>query len=287
MRTLRAVLTAAALTVAAVSTVFAAEPGVIVSTPELTVLRHGGNESVALPAGAYRDFEVEGERASFVLEDSAIPAGSRELRGGGIKSIAWTPGEDGTRVELTFARPPQSSLINALPGTETRPQVPQVIAGFNFAEPARSAPRPAAGRQRAAAEGESNSPYGDYELPEFPRAHYSDALITLNVRNVDFREVLWLMSEIGNVSIMLDPYWADEPTGGRRPPGAGADPGVGSGGDAGPGFKPGGEFSPTAPVEGGGNLTMNLVGVPFDMALDLILQSVGLVKVDVYPGTLR
>jgi hypothetical protein len=259
--------------------------GVVVSQPELTVLRHGGNESVALPAGSYSSFTVDSAAASFTLLDSRLPAGERRLRGG-ISHVSWTPGEDGVKVTLTFARPPKSSVINALPGTELRPGVPQVIAGFAFDAPA-PVQRPAVGR--ANVEEQSGGRYGDYQLPRFPDAKYSDALVTLKVHNVDFRDVLWLMSEIGNVSIMLDPYWADEPTGSRRTVGGGADPdgggggGHGGGGDA--GFRPGDDFIPGSPREGTGNLTMNLNEVPFDLALDLVLQSVGLVKVDVYPGT--
>ncbi len=140
------------------------------------------------------------------------------------------------------------------------------------------------------------APEGEYELPPFPyRYKYSDALVSINLVNTDFRDVLMLLSEIGNVSIVLDPYWSDPPTGGRRRPGGpGSTGGAGAGGGAGgaeggqggggTGFREAGTFQAQLPRPGTGNLTLNLENVPFDLALDLILTAVNLEKIDVYPG---
>ncbi len=168
-----------------------------------------------------------------------------------------------------------------------RPGVPQVVAGFYFnpAE-AQSRPYPVLGSRKPGSSSAASDPHGGYELPELPESKYSDALVNLSVRNTDFRDVLWLMSEIGNVSIVLDPYWADEPTGSRREVGGGVDPGGGGGSEGGPGYRPAGQFNPAAPREGTGNLSLNFKDVPFDLALDLVIMSVGLVKVDIYPGDL-
>jgi hypothetical protein len=106
----------------------------------------------------------------------------------------------------------------------------------------------------------------------------------LKVRNVDFRDVLWLMSDIGGITIVLDPYWDDEPTGSRRQVGGGASGDGGGGAGGGGGFGTGGSPPPFAPREGTGRLTLNFQEVPFDQALDLILMTVGLVKVDIYPN---
>jgi hypothetical protein len=159
-----------------------------------------------------------------------------------------------------------------------------VIVGFTFEDGADGHGYPVVGTQRPR-HAEDEDVYGSYQLPKFPKVRYSDALVTLRVRNVDFRDVLWLMSEIGGVSIVLDPYWADEPTGSRRPPGGGADPGAGGGGESGPGFRGAGDYIPAAPREGTGLLSLNFEDVPFDLALDLIIMSVGLVKVDIWPGS--
>ena len=121
---------------------------------------------------------------------------------------------------------------------------------------------------------------GNYELPEMAPVKYSDALVTLNVNGVDFRDVLWFLSEVGNVSIMLDPYWADEPTGNGRPVGAGADPAPGGGGDE-PGFRGAGGFVPGMMREGTGNLSLNFENVPFDRALELVVMAAGLVMVEI------
>ncbi len=138
---------------------------------------------------------------------------------------------------------------------------------------------------------------GRYQLPPFPYKYkYSDALVSLSLVNTDFRDVLMLLSEIGNVSIVLDPYWEDEPTGGRRRPGGpgglgggggdggGGEGGGGDGGGGQSGFREASIFQARLPRSGTGNLTLNLENVPFDLALDLVLTAVNLEKIDVYPG---
>lgn len=260
---------------------------IVVDRPELMVVRNGTNESLYIPGEGYSAVEYTDSGASFVLEGQALGSGSQRVTGSGISRISWEPAEDGTLVEVTCATAPASSIINAIPGTELRPGVPQVVAGFYF-NPAdtESKPYPVLGSRKPGGSATGPDPHGEYRLPKLPEARYSDALVNLSVRNTDFRDVLWLMSEIGNVSIVLDPYWADEPTGSRRQVGGGADPGTGGGGDGGSGFRPAGDFIPAAPREGTGNLSLNFKDVPFDLALDLVIMSVGLVKVDIYPGDL-
>ncbi len=128
---------------------------------------------------------------------------------------------------------------------------------------------------------------GDYRLPPFETKYrYSDILVNLNLNGADFREVLMFMSEISGVTIILDPYWSDDPTGGRRRPG-----GPGSGelppppaSATLPGeFRGADVFQATIPREGIGSLTMNLENVPFDLALDLILTAVNLEKIVIWP----
>jgi len=130
---------------------------------------------------------------------------------------------------------------------------------------------------------------GDYRLPPFETKYeFSDILVSLNLQGADFREVLMFMSEISGVTIILDPYWNDDPTGGRRRPG-----GPGSGelppppeSATPPGeFRGAGVFQATIPREGIGSLTMNLENVPFDLALDLILTAVNLEKIVIWPDT--
>ena len=60
--------------------------------------------------------------------------------------------------------------------------------------------------------------------------------------------------------------------------------GGGGGGQSQGGFREAGTFQVQLPQPGTGNLTMNLQGVPFDLALDLILTAVNLEKIDIYPG---
>lgn len=266
----------------------AAHSGIVLETPKFVLVRHGNNEACLIPAAGYSAFEVGENSAKLNLTGVELGKGSKRVLGKGITRVSWEPAGSGTEVTFEFAQQPISTLVNAVSGSEIRPDLPQVVAGFYFEEePQNSRPYPVLGSHHPGETGPREDPYGHYKLPKFKPAKYSDALVTLNVRNVDFRDVLWLMSEIGNVSIILDPYWADEPTGSRRPPGAGADPGGGSGGgDGGSGFRGGGDFIPAAPREGTGNLSLRFNDVPFDTALDLIIMSVGLVKVDIYPGDL-
>jgi hypothetical protein len=274
------------LSLLAVPLLARATDGTLLDKPEAVVVKQGLSESLAMPATGYRDLSVDKDSASFIILGDPLPAGSARVREHGVTKLSWAPVADGTQVTLALDREPQSYLINAVAGTKERPETAQVIAGFIFKPDARPAHHPVVGASRPTADDARPDEHGTYELPELPRARYSDALVTLKVTNADFRDVLWLMSQIGNVSIVLDPYWADPPTGGTRVPGGGADPGAGGGGGAtDPGYRPGGDFIPIVPREGTGRLSLNFIAVPFDTALELVLMSVGLVKVDITPAS--
>jgi hypothetical protein len=260
-----------------------AADGAVLSQPEAVVLKHGQNESVSIPGTGYSEFSLTKDTASFIVAQGPAFAKRFHVRGAQISAVALEPAAGGCRVTLTLRSAPAFSVINAVNETEWRPGVAQVIAGFGFTAPsAGSRTYPKMGGYESGSEQPQQDNAGGYELPKLPEVHYSDALVSLKVTNTDFREVLWLMSEVGNVSIMLDPYWQDEPTGSRRPPGGGAS-GATPGGGGGDGFRGAQGFNPIVPREGTGRLTLDFKDVPFDLALDLILQSVGLVKVDIWP----
>lgn len=250
----------------------------VVRTPELVVKHGTGAETCAFPAESYSGFTLEGDTATLTLSGKALPAGSRKLSGGGISNISWVPGDKATQVTIKFAAVPQSTLLNAVPGTTDRPHTPQVLAGFLFAPGVLSAAESAGGHAVLGARTDANPtdsghavPNGQYKLPPFKPVHYSDALVTLNVTNADFRDILFLMSSIGHVSIMVDPYYDDDPTGNKRQ-------GKGGGTEGGNSGRP-----DLFPRDNTGFITLNFKDVPFDQALDLLLQSAGLVKTDVYP----
>jgi len=259
--------------------------GVIVRTPELAVVRHGVNVSVSLPGTGYREFVVGDTEATYFIDGADLGSSARRIPGPDVSRVAWEPAGEATKVTITFTSPPQYSSINATGGTELKPGVPQVLAGFGFTAQGAGETQayPVAGGFNPGEGPAGPDPHGGYELPKFPETKYSDALVTLKVQNVDFRDVLWLLSDIGGISIVLDPYWNVEPTGVRRPPGGGAsgNPGGGAGGG---GYRGAGNYYPPTPREGTGNLSLSFDNVPFDMALDLVLMSVGLVKVDLWPG---
>jgi hypothetical protein len=253
---------------------------VIVKTSELTVTSSGTEQTCAFPGSAYDGLTLaeDGLSAKLTLVGQRLKAGSKKVVGQGLSHVAWTPVGKDTAVELQFAAPPTSTLLNTVPGTPARPRTPQVLAGFIFGA---STELPAKGRSvlgaRTPGAGGVAAEPGTYELPELPPAHYSDALVTLKVVNAEFTDVLFLLSQIGNVSIMLDPYYNDEPTGSDR----GGLGGAGGGGDSAP-ISPG---QPPAifPREGTGTVTLDFKDVPFDRALDLLLMTSGLVKADIYP----
>jgi hypothetical protein len=278
----RIIFTAALLLCGATAAQAAGEK-TLVRTPELVVKHGPASETCAFPADSYSDFKLEGETATFTLDGRALPAGSRKLSGGGMREVSWVPADKSTQVTIQFAAPPQSSLLNAVPGTPDRPHTAQVVAGFLFAPGALKLQAPGSAalgaRPQATGEAGETSQPGSYDLPKFAPVHYSDALVSMNVKNADFRDILFQMSRIGNVSIMLDPYYDDEPTGNKRT-GKGGGTGGEQGGGNGFGNGPGGLF----PRDNTGFITLNFKDVPFDQALDLLLQSAGLVKADVYPN---
>jgi hypothetical protein len=253
-------------------------PRVILKTPELVVTSSGTEQTCAFPASAYDDLVVAEDDLSATLRlvGQQLPAGSRKVAGGGVSQVSWQPVGEDTAVELKFAAPPRSTLLNAVSGTPGRPRTPQVLAGFIFDGETSAAPK---GRSvlgaRTPGDGGVERQPGSYELPPLPPAHYSDAMVTLKVENAEFTDVLFLLAEIGNVSIMLDPYYNDEPTGNER---GGLPGGSDGGGETNPGGPPG-----IFPREGTGTVSLNFNNVPFDRALDLLLMTSGLVKTDIYP----
>ncbi|MCC7479427.1 hypothetical protein IT575_13365 [bacterium] len=264
--------------------------GVLLSNQYFNLTRSAGIESIEFEGSALRDFSVEGRTATLIIDGEPAAAGRSSVPRAsgvrpGISELSWEPVDGGTRLTLSFSRSPQYTVTNSMPGTELRPNTPQVIAAFSFPQAGDDKLGPNySGAPPAGSLGRRDDP-GSYELPKFAPYKYSDALVTLRANNVDFREVLWLLSRIGDVDIMLDPYWQQEPTGTRRPPGGGVQAG-GDGNGGGSGFRSGGDFGPVGLTEGAGDLSFNFVDVPFDTALDLVIKSVGLVYVDINPGSL-
>jgi hypothetical protein len=261
----------------------ASAQGVVLSTPDLLVTRQGGIDTLAIKGDGYTAFKREGNEATLLVKGAGGGSGEERIPavpGGGLSKVRWEPADGGTLYHLSFTAEPLSSVTNAIPGSEMRPDMPQVMAAFSYGE---TAARARLNHRGGSAEYDPNVVPGDYQMPKFPKYKYSDAMVTLKANGADFRQVLWLMSEIGNVSIMLDPYWQDEPTGSRRPPGAGVSAGDGGNGGSGNGYRSAGDFNGRGLDEGVGDLYFNFENVPFDTALDLIISSVGLVYVPIYP----
>jgi len=234
-------------------------------------------------------------KVSFRVEGLAVEREVRRLlEGYWAQRIQIDPAADSAEVTIHRSLAGGTYAVSTAPTSDVLPDRGNVIfvltQGTEEPLKARPGATVAADSDYPRMQLEAGYVEGDYRLPPFETKYkYSDILVNLNLQQADFREVLMLMSEISGVSIILDPYWSDEPTGGRRPPG-----GPGGGGELPPpgeeSYTPPGEFrggevfQATIPREGIGSLTMNLQNVPFDLALDLILTAVNLVKIDVYPG---
>jgi hypothetical protein len=121
--------------------------------------------------------------------------------------------------------------------------------------------------------------YGTYELPGFEgeEEQLSDVRVNLEAAGgFNLRGFLMFLSQISGISIIIDPYWVQPPTGitNRQP----MDPGELPGGQGGPGFRPANIFDPPLGT-GGGSVMGRFDNVPFDVALDLVLDTHNLEKV--------
>jgi hypothetical protein len=97
----------------------------------------------------------------------------------------------------------------------------------------------------------------------------SDIMVTLDATNGrDLYDVLNYLSEISGISLVIDPYAFDEPTGSRREPKTPEAPPANGGGS---GFRQAGIFQP----EGGrtGTVRGNFINVPFDQFLQMVLST--------------
>lgn len=107
----------------------------------------------------------------------------------------------------------------------------------------------------------------------------SDVRVTLPaISGMNLYDVLNYLSLISGISLIIDPYAFDDPTGMRRDP---LEPEPPAGGESSPGFRPAGVFEPQTP--GTGTVIGNFDNVPFDTALKLILETHGL-RFVVYGG---
>jgi hypothetical protein len=239
-----------------------------------------GVESVTFRASGYTDLSVLPQQVTFTLTGCPVSQPVSEKLDGLVLSELWIkPDGDKAFVTLKLSGLADGFGVNTAPASRAFPNSGSVIAGFTGLKLA--AP---ASTSKVNSQSTVGSEYpdiaapvvSDYELPEFEtRYKYSDALVTLHTRGSSVRGVLEFLSLVGNVSIILDPYWDQAPTGTDRPPisgiGGGDNPNYGTGGGLDTGFN----------GLGSGSITCDMDNVPFDLALDLIITSAGLVYFDI------
>lgn len=264
-----------------------------------------GVDALYISGKAYHDLSESKLEVSFTVEGLALSSPmKRNLDGYFITSIEIKPSPSGCGIIVGRLPQARGMAIAVSPASRYIPDTPNVVFTLSYglgekaedASPTREASESSSEREPLETDKDypriaiSREVEGEYELPPFPYKYkYSDALVSLNVVNTDFRDVLMLLSEIGNISIVLDPYWNEPPTGGRRRPGGPGATGMG-GGEAGQGggqtagYRGAEIFQIRQPLPGTGTLTLNFENVPFDLALDLILTAVNLEKIEIYPG---
>jgi hypothetical protein len=97
----------------------------------------------------------------------------------------------------------------------------------------------------------------------------SDVRVSLPAMSgMNLYDVLNYLSEISGISLIIDPYAFDEPTGSTRPPKPNEPPQSGANE---PGFRPAGVFDPQYPSSG--SVIGNFIDIPFDTALKLIMET--------------
>lgn len=125
--------------------------------------------------------------------------------------------------------------------------------------------------------GVRSDPYAGLYVKEEPRKSsgrglLSDIRVSLPAMNgLHLYDVLHYLSMISGISIIIDPYTFDDPTGMRRDP---LPPDSDGEDNSGPGFRSAGVFNPTDFRPG--TVMGNFDNVPFDTALRLILETHGL-----------
>ncbi len=239
-----------------------------------------GVESVTFRATGYSDLSVLPQQVTFTLVGCQVSQPVSEKLNGVVLSELWIkPDGDKAVVTMKLSGFADGFGVNAAPSSRVFPKSGSVIAGFTGLKLAAPASTLKSDYQSTVGnEYPDVTPpiASDYKLPEFEtRYKYSDALVTLHTKGASIRGVLEFLSIVGNVSIVLDPYWDQPPTGSGRPPmsgiGGGDNPDFGTGGGLNTGFN----------GLGTGSIAVSLDDVPFDLALDLIITSAGLVYFDI------
>lgn len=235
-----------------------------------------GVETVSFRASGYDGLVETPSSVTFRAKGLKISSPVVEkVDGVAVSEILFKPERDVTLVTIKLRGIADGFTINAAPRSRAFPNSASVVVGFTGL-------RASAAQGSGVANPDDDYPMieslsasrGDYELPEFERKYkYSDVLITLKTSGASVTGVIDFLSLVSGVSIILDPYWDQEPTGTGRPPLSGGGPGQGPGTGGGPGMGYRGL--------GTGAITVNLEDVPFDLALDLILTSAGLVYFEV------
>ncbi|MEP0814256.1 MAG: hypothetical protein HRF49_06275 [bacterium] len=230
-----------------------------------------GVESVSFRSGGYSNLQRSLTEITFRLSGIKVQSPQLHKLGGAVMSeLLLKPDGDYTQATIRLSGIADGFSINTVGASRAFPNNSSVVAAITGLRAMKGGGKAPDDEFPAMSAAPKN--YGDYELPEFERKYkYSDALVTLHLRGASIEGVLAYLSLLGNISIILDPYWNQEPTGTDRPPvsggaaGGGGGQGIGTGGGAG-GFSGFGE----------GLITIDLNKVPFDFALDLVITSAGL-----------
>jgi hypothetical protein len=206
-------------------------------------------------------------RASVATEN----LGTLVVRPGGQSIASWVsatpPGEiylAGKPQEIAnFMRQADAAGITAAPSFEQY---------WSTSQNARPAKNVMSGRSPAMRSRMKDDPYGGMYYANFLPGGtiLSDVRVTLPaISGMNLYQVLDYLSTISGISLIIDPYAFDAPTGGVRPPKVPQQPPAMQ--DQ-AGFRRGEVFDPQV-IAGGGTVIGNFIDVPFDAALRLILET--------------
>jgi hypothetical protein len=208
-------------------------------------------------------------RASVATE----PLGSISVRPGGQSLMGWTEATPPGEVYLAGS-PEQIAEFMQYADPRFIGGQPTLIEEWLKQRP-QAADKPVLGGRSAATRSRiKDDPAGGLFYDDYNPGgvQLSDIRVTLNASNgLNLYDVLSYLSEVSGISLIIDPYAFDDPTGSKRAP----LPPDGQSTEDEPGFRQGGIFQPqfmrTGSVRG------NFVNVPFDQFLEMVLTSHDLV----------
>jgi hypothetical protein len=196
--------------------------------------------------------------------------GSIAVKPGGQSLASWSPDTPPGEIYLA-GTPEQIAKFMQYADPRFVGAQPTLVDEWAKARPqAASKPvlggRSAATRMRLKDDPADGLYYSDYQPGG---VHLSDIMVTLDAsQGLNLYDVLNYLSQISGISLLIDPYAFDDPTGSKR---QSLPPDAGKGQGSQPGFRQADRFNGGG--MGSGTVRGNFVNVPFDQFLQMVLKT--------------